>query len=768
MTETDQLAVSVGALVRFCCRSGDIDHRLRPSSTAQEGSEGHQRIYRRRPASYLPEYSVSYQSRLEGLPLLLRGRADGYDPEQGLVEEIKTCRVEPGTLPEALTRSHLAQGRIYAALIAREQGLEGLLVRLTWLHLDEDREYPLEQYYCRAELDDFLEQTLSRFARWLTRLAAHRQERDESVAALPFPHADFRPGQRELAERVYKCSARGGQLLLEAPTGIGKTAAVLYPALKAQGQGKFQRLVFCTAKNAGRRAAQQAFERFRERGYRGQALTLNAKDDLCLSPGSACHGDDCPYARGYYDRLPDAMVAALAQPSLDRDSLQALAREFQICPWELSADLLPWIDTVIADIHYLYSFNATIAGNDEAAGRAAVLLDEAHNLPSRAVSLYSARLDKRALMAVKRNLPKGDIRRALDRINRQLLTLDKLAWQEADWHQLTEIPAELLVAMQRFAADVGEQLARQPVALVRIAGLMNFYFDALQWLRAAEAWGDDYRCELLRGTARGDFAVRLICLDPTRLLAQRQSALHAVVAFSATLSPWEWARDSLGLRSDTVCYRAESPFSADQLQVDVVTDIDTRFRQRQQSLPQLVELLGNWLRHESGNCLLYFPSYQYLQSCLALLGDMPGRYLCIQNPGGGSRERDAVLEALETRRNVAAFCVLGGAFGEGIDLPGERLSSVVIVGVGLPRLERETEARQALFEAKYGQGFNYAFVYPGMQKVAQALGRVIRDNADTGRALIVDTRYSQLQYRDLLPPWWTYRVRRAQEVVRTE
>lgn len=753
-----ELPVAVGDLVRFCCHEGDIDHRFRPSATAVEGIEGHRRLYRRRPATYLAEYPVDHRRELAGVALRLRGRADGFDPEQGLVEEIKTCRVDPATIPPAVTRAHLAQGRVYAALVAAERDLPALEVRLTWLHLDEDREYPVSQHYSRAELDDFLARTLERFAGWVSRVAVLAAARDASLATLPFPHAQFRAGQRDLAERVYKCIDRGGHLMLEAPTGLGKTAAVLYPALKALGRGKHERLLFCTARTSGRHAAERAMAAFAAAGYRGRALTLSAKERVCLSPGSACHGDDCPYARGYYDRLPAAMAAALERPALGREDLQTVAREHSVCPHELAADLLPWCEVVIADLHYLYSFQGSLQAVWPPGERVTALLDEAHNLPGRARGMYSARLRRGDVLAARRPLPKGGLRRSLDRLNRLLLGYAREEWREPDWDGRDNFPGELQQALQRFAAEMGEQLARRPLALARETALLDCYFDTLQMLRCVEHWGPDYRCELERGARPRDIAVRANCLDPSRLLAGCQEELHAVVAFSATLSPWDWARDSLGLAPSAVCFRAPSPFDPSQLRVSLATGVDTRYRQRRESLPALAEQLRLWLAEVPGNCLVYFPSYRYLEDCLEALGEVPGRHLAVQASGDGDPERDALLAALAERRDVLAFCVLGGAFGEGIDLPGDQLSSVVVVGVGLPRVDRDSEARRELFERRYGDGFAYAYQYPGMQKVSQALGRVIRDAGDRGHALLLDSRYRQADYRRLLPPWWDYRA----------
>lgn len=750
--------IAVTDLVRFCHRSGDIDYRFTPSPTGPEGIAGHRRLYARRPESYRREYAVETVHETDDVRLTLRGRADGFDPEARMVEEIKTCRVAPDTIPPAVAGLHLAQGLLYAALIAREQELPGLRVRVTWLNIDSDEEYRQEHEYSARELADFLESTLERFGAWLGRLSELRRERDTSLDALDFPHGEFREGQRDIAELTYKCIASGGQLLLEAPTGIGKTAAVLYPALKALQTGKHDRLVFVTAKTVGRRAAEQALALCRDRGFRGTALSLTAKDTVCLSPGKACHGDDCPYARGYYDKLADALDAAIRSHSLTRADIEALAREFEVCPYELANDLLPWVDTVIADQHYVYSPYGSVASAMEGASpRWTVLLDEAHNLPERARNMYSARISKTALMRAKRTAP-AQATYALDKVNRRLLAMQKTEWQTPQYHADETAPDALLQSVADFCARVSALLGEDPGLLQRDHDLGDFYFDSLHFLRVAQDWGPEYRCVMTRGEGAQSLEVALNCLDPSRLLGRRQSDAHAVIAFSATLSPAAWVRSRLGLAEDAVCSRAPSPFSAEQMTVWLATDLDTRYRQRDRTLDDLAILLRKWLAEMPGNAIVYFPSYRYMRDCLELLESVPlSRTLWIQEPGEGEERRAELLRLLGENRDLAAFCILGGIFGEGIDLPGDELASVAVVGVGMPQVNRDTRELQGWYQRETGAGFEYTFLYPGMQKVDQALGRVIRSPDDRGNALLIDNRYAQPQYRELLPPWWHYR-----------
>jgi DNA excision repair protein ERCC-2 len=757
---TTKLTVAVADLARFCHRSSDIDQRFKAAPTGAQGVAGHQRVYARRPASYRSEYAVTYQHCEPGLQLTLRGRADGYDAEQGLVEEIKTCRSAPDAIPEAVAQLHFAQGRLYAAIITAQGERDALAVRVTWFNIDSGEEFSRSERYTRAELADFLAATLARFAHWLQTLLRARRARDASIVALAFPYGGFRSGQREIAELAYKCVHQGGQLLLEAPTGIGKTAAVLYPALKALASGRHDKVIFLTAKTVGRRAAQATLADFADAGYCGTSLSLTAKEKICFSPGRACHGDDCPFARNYYDKLPAALYAALEQRVLCREDVEAIARRFEVCPYELGLDLLPWVDVAIGDLHYVYSLTATMGNPQDTDGqRWTVLLDEAHNLPGRARGMYSASLAKAAVLQA-RSSASGELANSLSRVNRQLLALQKIPWQEPQFHTCEQLPQELLEALQGFTATVSEGLAEEPMFLQRQRELMDFYFEALQFLRVAELWGEDFRFQLTRTESQQSLCVTLNCLDPARLLSERHERAHAVIAFSATLSPLRWSRASLGLGEPAVCSRATSPFAPGQLQVALATGIDTRYHQRAQSLPALAQLLRRWLDETPGNCIVYFPSYHYLQDALAALQGPgqcpPSRNFWVQARQQDDRERDQLLQMLEEREDMAAFCILGGVFGEGIDLPGKLLSSVVVVGIGMPQVNRDTRQLQDWYQQRYAAGFEYAFLYPGMQKVDQALGRVVRRLEDSGHALLIDPRYRQRQYRELLPPWWAY------------
>ena len=774
MAET---AVAVRELVAFCHRCGDIDQRFQASPTAADGQRGHREVAARRPAAWEAEVALSHAWSDGTRTVLLRGRADGVDRNAALVEEIKTCRVDPARIPEALSRQHLAQGRLYAAMLAEQEGLPAVTVRLTWYRLESGEEHTLEQHYEAAELAAFLADSLARYAAWLDTVDALAAARDASIVDLPFPHRDYRAGQRRAAELVYRCIDRGAQLLLEAPTGIGKTLAVLYPALKALATGKHDRLVFCTARHTGRRAAEQTLVQLEGGGLAATRLTLTAKERICFSPGKACRPEECSYARGYYDKLPAARAEGIALRHLDQPTLEDLARRHALCPYQLAFDLLPWCDVIIADQHYSFSLGGTLGQLAQERGeRWSLLVDEAHNLPARARDMYSARLDA-GLLRQARPEARGRLRRAIgsavDAVAALLPARADSLNRDKRVRTLASPPEAVTAALEELVAAAAELLAERPAVLAAPGPLQDAWFAALGWLRVCENWGEDYRCDLLSGGAPalrpgsrrgaapiggGDAVLALNCLDPGRLLGQRHAAGHASVAFSATLAPPAWMGERLGFRPDAVWHRCPSPFEPSQLAVTLEPAIDTRYAARAASREALVARLLAWAREHPGNCLVFFPSHRYLADCRdGIAAGLAGRQLWVQ-PGPGEAPGEDLIGLLAAARDVLALCVLGSGYSEGVDLPGDQLRSVVVVGPGLPQLSHDTRALEAWFAARGRDGFACACLYPALQRVNQALGRVVRADEDRGAALLIDPRFLRAPYRGLLAPHWDYRL----------
>lgn len=750
----DRWRTTVRQVVEFCCRTGDIDFRFTPSPTAIQGIEGHQQLYRKRPDTYQSEFAVSERFATHGIDLELRGRADGYDASTSMLEEIKTCRVSLEEIPAATKRLHRSQALAYAALIARSEGLDEMVVCVTYFNIDSGEEFNDKTSCTRTELDLFLDDIVGRFSQWLLQRSRHCEARNSSAQELKFCHDSFRSGQRELAELTYKCQATGGRLLAEAPTGIGKTAATIFPSFKGLAAGAHDQLLYLTAKSQGRAVAESTLRQFVADGLRINSVSLTAKEKICFSPGKACQGEDCAYARGFYDRLPAALDSALAVDVLDRSALEAVASNHEVCPYQLAMELVPWVDVIICDYYYVYGWFGFLRSSDDIAPRRSVLVDEAHNLPGRARDMYSAGLAKSALIAARKQ-GQGDVRLALDALNRVLLDLNRSEWAEENNHVLTELPPRLMDSMTRVTSAVSAAMAEESAYLPARPDLMDFFFDCLQCQRVAERLDDDFQIELRRSEGKQSLRLDLRCLSPARLLAERHDYAVSTTCFSATLSPMAWMVDELGLGPRTVGTSLESPFEASQLSVLVDCAVDTRYRQREKSLEQLKFTLGNWVAQNSTNAVVYFPSYQYLARFLECSEhEFSGSRLWIQRKEQNEMERGELIELLRTQQNVLAFCILGGVFSEGIDLPGMALSRVAVVGVGTPRLSRENQSLSDYYERTGRPGFDFTYLYPGMQKVSQALGRVIRSESDRGEVLLLDSRYRQPQYLSLLPDHW--------------
>ncbi|MDR5865184.1 ATP-dependent DNA helicase [Halomonas koreensis] len=743
--------VAVRALCEFTAREGDLDHRFTPAPSAREGIEGHARVRARRGQGY--EAEVALSARLEGLTV--SGRADGYDPEANRLEEIKTHRGSLERMAANQRALHWAQAEAYGALLCADRGLETLTLALVYLDVATGRETVLTREACADALWSRLAAHCRAYAAWAEQEAAHRGARDAALGALAFPHDDFRPGQRALAEDAYRAAATGRCLLAEAPTGIGKTLGVLYPLLVAMPRQGLDRLAFLTMKTPGRRLALDALS---DLGATGGAerlplrvLELVARDKACEHPDRACHGEACPLAAGFYDRLPGARRAAVARGWLDRAALREVALDHAVCPYYLGQELARWADVLVGDVNHYFDDGALIHGLARADGiRLGVLVDEAHNLVDRARGMYSAELDQRRLNRLRRGAPPA-LSRPLGRLARRWQALLREA-DERDWQALEAPPEGLLGAAQQAVAAITDYLGEHPAGVD--PALQEFLFEALAFARLAERFGEHSLCELRRpGRGRASLAIRN--LVPADFLAPRFAAARCAVLFSATLSPAGYHRDLLGLPDDAVSRRVAAPFAAEQLEVRCRADVSTRLRDREASLSPIVAELAGQYRRRPGHYLAFFSSFAYLEAALARFREAwPEIPVRAQRRGMDEAEREAFLAGFVPGESGIAFAVLGGAFAEGIDLPGERLVGAVVATLGLPPFDPFHEALKARLEARFGRGHDYAYRVPGMIKVVQAAGRVIRGPEDRGVVVLMDDRFARPENRALLPDWW--------------
>lgn len=745
--------VAVRALCEFTARRGDLDLRFTPSPSALEGIQGHRRVASGRG----PEYEAEVALEGHHHALHVRGRADGFDAARQCLEEVKTHRGDLGRQPANHRVLHWAQAKVYGWLLCQARGLAQLTVALVYLDIDTQRQTRFEQTCTAAELQAFFAEQCDCFLGWARQQAAHLQARQATLAALAFPMGQWRPGQRQLAQAVYKSMVGGRCALAQAPTGIGKTLGTVFPALKAMAQpapkGPLDKLLFLTAKTPGRGLALHALGQLREQARPLRVLELIARDKACEYPGQACHGDSCPLAQGFYDRLPAARHAAAAAAWLDQAALRGIARAHQVCPYYLAQEMARWADVVVADYNYWFDLSGWLFGLAQAQEwRTGVLVDEAHNLVERGRDMYSAELDQRCLAPLRR-APLPGLAAPLKRLGREWNALN--AAQATPYHASAEPPAAWLGALQHCVAALGERLNEAPESVT--GAWLEFYFQALHCQRIAELYGPGHVFDSqVQGQGRTRHSrLCLRCLVPAAQLAPRMAAAHSAVLFSATLSPARYFLDLLGMPAGSAWLDVPSPFAAEQLDVRLAGHISTRFHQREASLGALAQVMAEQYRARPGNYLAFFSSFDYLQQAFAALKvQAPQVPLWAQARQMNETEREAFVARFAEGGQGIGFAVLGGAFGEGIDLPGARLIGAFVATLGLAQFNPVNEQRRQRLQQQFAAGYDYAYLYPGLHKVVQAAGRVIRSEADRGVVVLIDDRFAEPRVQALLPRWW--------------
>ncbi len=757
------LSVSVRDLVEFVLRSGNLagSGNFVGPTRALEGTRAHQRIQKSRPKEYETEVTVSHQIETPEFVLTIKGRIDGLfrTPETVLIEEIKTTL---GPREEGVDPLHWAQAKMYAAILLQQDPREAIGVQLTYVDLQSSQLTEHRQTFTAAELRSFFDEVTASYLEWVRRYRQWSQLRDESIRALAFPFPQYRHGQRELAVAVYRALAREGRLFAEAPTGIGKTISVLFPALKAMSEGRFSKLFYLTAKTIGRTVVEKALADMRQTGLHLRAVTLTAKEKICFNDGRPCEVQNCPFAIGYYDRVKEAIKAALHREALTRTVIEEVAREHQVCPFELSLDLSLWSDAIVCDYNYVFDPKVYLKRYfAEEVGEYAFLIDEAHNLVDRAREMFSADLNKSEVIEVnrlvRRDLPSCS--KALGKVNKQFLGWKKLSLGEASLAETpqvvsTEIPEDFIASLRLFLKEAEAWLVQNRPAIFR-EHLLALYFRVMGFVRTAELYDERYVTIIEADTDQP--RVRLFCLDPSFLIQKALRRGQSAIFFSATLAPMDYFRDILGGVEGDATMRLASPFPAENLTVLIEDTIATNFRERDLTYDEVARSIAAVVRPRQGNYLVYFPSYKYLNQVLERFRVLhPEIPTLPQTPGMSEEDRERFLAAFhgESQQTVAGFAVMGGVFGEGIDLIGDRLIGAVIVGVGLPQISLERDLIRRYFQKKKGSGFEYAYAFPGMNRVLQAAGRVIRSENDRGVVLLIDSRFGQTRYHDLFPSWW--------------
>ena len=743
-----KLKLGVGELVDFCCRSGDLGGDPGPGVTALEGLQTHQRIQRRYRDRAEAEVTIAYATRVDEFEIELGGRIDLLfaNEQPPRIEEIKTVYQWSPELEQ--DPRHWAQVKCYGAALANELQIERIDLGLNFVNLFSREENRVVQSFARGELDSFVAELLERYIRWYRLVERQRETTRRAARAMAFPFAAFRARQKHFAAEVYRAIRDGGRLIVEAPTGSGKTLATLFPALKALGEEQCEQIVYLSAKVSGQQQAMDTLELMR---LDLSCLVIQAKARSCACNFSADEIDAdgrCRRCIGFFERLPAAREALLQRRRLDVTAIQQAAAEFELCPFELSLQMLPWVDVVICDFNYVFDPLVQLGYFKSDQRRKALLIDELHNLVDRARGMYSASLERRQ---IKKALA-ADNTREIERALRSMQsTLDRsLRAQDDDEVISDELPEELQRACQRFGERLGFDIfSNKTIA----AETLDFSKEVFRFQHIGQLFGPHHRSFAYRPS--GQRQLRLKCLNAFEYLRDCYPLFHAVCGFSATLSPPEYFIRALGLETDCKSLRLDSVFPPQHLAVRIGAYVDTRYRRRDDFIEPICDSIAACYRARPGNYLVFFSAYRFMQQVHECFAQRyPGMTTRLQQRDDDEAAQQAFLRAFFEDSPQLGFAIMGGRFAEGIDYRGDALIGAIIVGVGLPQANSEQQLIQQDFEAAGLDGFDYAFRYPGLIRVMQSAGRVIRDERDRGVVVLLDRRFRESGYAAQLPAAW--------------
>ncbi|HEY5740190.1 MAG TPA: ATP-dependent DNA helicase [Gammaproteobacteria bacterium] len=743
-----ELKLGIRELVEFCCRGGDLGGDGSVGVRALEGVRTHQRIQQRYRHRASAEVALKYNWRIDDVEVELGGRIDLLfdDETPPRIEEIKT--VAAHTDEPRGDAVHWAQLRCYGACYARLHELDEVRLCLNHVTLFERREWRRDEIAPRAELEAFVDQTLRRYLRWHALVESRRQTVREQARALQFPFAGFRPRQREFAAGVYRLAGNGGQLMVEAPTGSGKTVSTLFPALKALGEGRCEQLVYLSAKVSGQRQAVAALDRMPS-GAACLVIQARARSCPCVTdPGEIDDDGRCRRCIGFFDRLPAAREALFAAGRLDVGDLQRCADEHALCPFELSLQMLPWAEIVVCDFNYVFDPLVQLGYFRSDTRRKLLLVDELHNLVDRARGMYSARLRRAQIRAARAAANGSRIDAALKAMQQ---ALDRELRAQAETRCVTAAPpAALLRACQRFGERIGDEI----FANKRIAGeTLDFAREVFRFQLIAQLFGDHHR--VLGYSSLPGRELKLLCLNAFEYLRDCYPMFTAICGFSATLSPPAYFRRALGLGEECRSLSLEPPFDANRLGVLVGEHIDTRFGRRESQIGAICESIAAVYRARPGNYLVFFSAYHFMQQVHEHFSrEFPQIDTRLQQREFDDAAQAAFIAGFFDGDKRLGFAIMGGRFAEGIDYRGEALIGAILVGVGLPQASLEQELIREDFEALRLDGFDYAFRFPGLIRVQQSAGRVIRDERDRGVVVLLERRFRQAAYARYLPRHW--------------
>lgn len=824
-----ELHISVRNLVEFILRGGDIDNRSSRmvQEAMLEGGKIHRKIQKSMGSSYTAEVPLKIERIEESYILVVEGRADGIAfgefaadelaeqmEEQRLVDaqkdemqigeplwyidEIKGVYRNLASMEQPVY-VHKAQAMCYAYIYALQNHLDRIGVQMTYCNLDtEDIRY-FREIWEWENLYDWFEHLITEYKKWADWQIAWRKIRQESIVQLEFPYP-YREGQRKLVADVYRTIMRRKTLFIQAPTGVGKTISTIFPAVKAVGEGLADRIFYLTAKTITATVAKETFQILREHGYQAKIIQLTAKEKLCMcgedgTEALECNPVNCPYAKGHYDRVNDAVYDLLQTSDLfTREEILAQAKKYQVCPFEMSLDVATWVDNILCDYNYVFDPNVYLKRffQEGIKGDYIFLVDEAHNLVDRSREMYSAQLYKEDMLAVKRIMKPHHymIAKTLDKCNKAMLEFKR----ECETYEVQESVGVLTFHLMLLASQL-EEFFEKPREFPEKKEVLDFYFEVRNFLNMYELV-DEHYVIYTQMEEDGRFMIKLFCVDPSLNLQKCIDKANATIFFSATLLPINYYKQILSTKEDNYAIYAESTFAESQRLLAFAPDVSTKYTRRGPAeYLRIAQYIQVAVEGKEGNYMVFFPSYKMMQDVYEVFRDIAegenpadsaeevqdredgkegknskdGRYgrdeknqileICMQTSNMQEQEREQFLQMFEQEREgtLVAFCVMGGIFSEGIDLKNDKLIGAIIVGTGLPQISNERQILKDYYDERGLSGFDYAFRYPGINKVLQAAGRVIRTQEDRGIILLLDERFLQADYAPLFPREWKER-----------
>ena len=753
--------ISVRNLVEFILRNGDL---VSGSGTSDKeamlkGSRLHRKIQKQMGSHYQPEVSLKKDTEYDDLILRVEGRADGIflQDEQFCIDEIKGVYKKLELMEEPVL-VHRAQALCYAWIYLDAHDLEKIDIQMTYAHLDTEVIKRFRETLTRAELKQWYEELTDSYHKWLAYQIEWREKRNESMKKLEFPF-EYRKGQRKMVSGIYHAISKKEQIFIQAPTGVGKTMSAVFPAVRAIGQGMAETVFYLTARTITRTVAQDAFEILRDRGLLFKVVTITAKEKLCFCDKPECDPEKCPYAKGHYDRINDAVYELwTTEQSFDRETLLHHAQKWQVCPFEMSLDLAVWMDGVICDYNYVFDPNVCLKRffGENVSGNYLFLIDEAHNLVDRGREMYSASISLDDVIET-RKFVKPYSQKLWKKLGKVKKQLEELRENCGEW-KVEENAGVLPISLLSVQGEL-DQLFEEPPAQEVVDGLLDFYFAVRNFLNISELVDDNY-VVYTAFDANGRFYMKLFCVNPAENLQKCLDKGNSTVFFSATLLPLQYYRKMLSTRSENFGMYVESPFEQKKRCLMICRDVSSKYTRRgYEEYRKIAEYIARMSWQKKGNYMVFFPSYRLMEDAYQVYQDefsVSWVHCISQHASMTELEREEFLEefAEETEETLVGFCVMGGIFSEGIDLIGDRLIGAAVVGTGLPQVNCEREILKGYYDEKGEQGFDYAYRYPGMNKVLQAAGRVIRTKEDTGAILLMDERFLNRDYRNLFPREW--------------